>query len=157
MPSVFVNLYNNMWNTNFPLWQEGSWTERVRFWPVSRKTAVVADLTVKSWEARAPLLAVAATGKGRLLPKKQAGVTVSRPGVLVTAFGVNPDGEGTVLRVWDQTGVSGDLTVNLPGKFAMAVPVTLRGEPAGEPIRVKSGKLVFPLKAYAPASFVLKN
>ena len=26
-PTVFVNLYNNMWNTNFPLWQDGSWSE----------------------------------------------------------------------------------------------------------------------------------
>ena len=32
-PTVFVNLYNNQWATNFPEWQGGSWTSRVRFWP----------------------------------------------------------------------------------------------------------------------------
>ena len=31
--TVFVNLYNNEWNTNFPEWQDGSWSSRVRLWP----------------------------------------------------------------------------------------------------------------------------
>ena len=32
-PTVFVNLYNNEWNTNFPEWQDGTWSSRVRLWP----------------------------------------------------------------------------------------------------------------------------
>ena len=60
-PTVFVNLYNNMWNTNFPLWQDGSWCERVRFWPTS-------DLVVPAWEARVPLLAAVAEGPAGKLP-----------------------------------------------------------------------------------------
>ena len=156
-PSVFVNLYNNMWNTNFPLWQEGSWSERVRFWPTAKGTKTAADLAIKSWEARVPLLTVAATGAGTL-PATQAGIAVSRPGTLVTAFGANPDGKGTILRVWEQTGVSGNLTVTLPvgAKFTTAIPVTLRGEKTGEPVKITDGNLVFQLKAYAPASFVLE-
>jgi hypothetical protein len=156
-PSVFVNLYNNMWNTNFPLWQEGSWSERVRFWPTAKGTKTAADLAIKSWEARVPLLTVAATGAGTL-PVTQAGIAVSRPGTLVTAFGANPDGKGTILRVWEQTGVSGNLTVTLPvgAKFTTAIPVTLRGEKTGEPVKITDGNLVFQLKAYAPASFVLE-
>jgi hypothetical protein len=31
-PGLFVNLYNNMWNTNYPLWIGGSWKARLRGW-----------------------------------------------------------------------------------------------------------------------------
>lgn len=150
-PTVFVNLYNNKWNTNFPLWQEGSWTERVRLWPTG-------DLTVPGWEARVPLLTATAEGPAGTLPPAQGGLSVSRPGVLVTAFGANPDGPGTLLRVWEQAGVAGEITVTLPAsaKFARAQPVNLRGEVAGEPIRVTDRKLVFKRPAFAPASFVLE-
>ncbi len=152
-PAVFVNLYNNMWNTNFPLWIDGSWTERVRLWPTT-------DLVVPSWEARLPLLAAVADGPAGKLPTTQAGLNVSRPGVLVTAFGADPDGvnKGTLLRVWDQSGVTGDITVTLPGglKAETATPVDLRGEKTGDPIRIQDGKLIFNLHAYAPASFALQ-
>jgi len=148
--SIFVNLYNNEWHTNFPEWQRGSWTSRVRLWPA-------ADLTVPSWEARLPLLASVADGPAGKLPKTRAGLSVSRPGTLVTAFGQNPDGAGTVLRVWEQNGVTGSLTVTLPAgsKFTTATPVNLRGEKRGEPVKIKRGKLAFDLHAYAPASFIL--
>ena len=157
-PTIFVNLYNNMWNTNFPLWQDGSWSERVRFWPTSKGTATVSDLTVKSWEARLPLLAVASAGTGSG-PASQAGLSVSRPGAVVTAFGQNPDGEGTVLRVWEQAGIAGELTVQLPSgsRFHSATPVSLRGEKTGRPIQVVERRLTFRLKAYSPASFILKR
>ena len=147
--SVFVNLYNNEWHTNFPEWQEGTWNSRVRIWPT-------ADLIVPSWEARLPLLATVAEGSAGTLPKTQAGVSVSRPGVLVTAFGQNPDGAGTLLRVWDQTGVAGKVTVTLPAAFKSATPVDLRGVTHGDAMAVKNGKLVLDLKGFAPSSFVLK-
>ena len=93
------------------------------------------------------------------LPVEQAGLSVSRPGVLVTAFGANPDGEGTLLRVWEQAGVSGELTVELPGRMnpATATPVNLRGEVTGEAVPIRSGTLTFDLGAYAPASFLLSR
>lgn len=151
IPTVFVNLYNNKWNTNFPLWQEGSWTERVRLWPMS-------DLVVPGWEARVPLLAATADGSGGTLPPMQAGLSVSRPGVLVTAFGANPDGQGTLLRVWEQSGATGKLAVTLPSgaRFTTATPVNLRGEKTGEPMRIAGSELAFDLRAFAPASFILK-
>lgn len=80
-----------------------------------------------SLEARALLLAAAADGPAGNLPTSQTGITVSRLGVLVTALGQNPDGRGTLLRVWDQTGKTGKLVVTLPGKFKLARPVNLRG------------------------------
>ena len=155
-PSVFVNLYNNEWNTNFPEWQGGSWTSRVRLWPTAKNASVADALTVPSWEARLPLLAAAANGPAGKLPQTQTGLTLSRKGVLLTAFGANPDGAGTVLRVWEQGGVSGEITATLPGNFRRATPVNLRGEKLGEPVPIKDCILTFPLKAYAPASFILE-
>ena len=150
-PAVFVNLYNNEWNTNFPEWQGGSWTSRVRLWPNT-------ELNVPSWEARLPLLAATADGPAGNLPATNTGITVSRPGTLVTAFGQNPDGPGIVLRIWEQNGQAGELTVTLPAtaKCTTATPVNLRGEISGNPIAITAGKLTFPLRAYAPASFVLQ-
>ncbi len=158
-PTVFVNLYNNMWNTNFPEWQNGSWTSTVRLWPTSGDDQSK-NLVVPSWEARLSLLAPTADGPAGQLPKTQSGVSVSRPGVLVTAFGADPDGvnKGTLLRVWDQTGNTGEVTINLPPGFKAerATPVDLRGEKAGEPFRIGNDKITFKLPAYAPASFMLE-
>ncbi len=77
--------------------------------------------------------ASANTYRGKL-PVQQAGLSVSRPGVMITAFGANPDGEGTLLRVWEQAGDSGKLIVELPNetKATKATPVNLRGEKIGD-------------------------
>jgi alpha-mannosidase len=157
-PVVFINLYNNEWNTNFPLWIEGSWSERVKVWPIG-KGSVTEDLAVQSWEARMPLLAAQATGKKGTLPKSRQGLSLSRKGVLVTAFGKDPYGaEGTLLRVWEQAGKSGKITAKLPKgmKVSKATPVNLRGEISGKAIKVSFGKLKFNLGKYAPASFILE-
>ena len=37
-PLVFVNLFNNQWSTNFAQWVGGSWTSRVRLWPIEKLT-----------------------------------------------------------------------------------------------------------------------
>jgi len=101
-------------------------------------------------------LAATADGPAGKFAKTQTGLTVSRPGVLVTAFGQNPDGAGTLLRVWDQTGEAGKLVVTSrrlhhcdAGQFAR--------RKNGEPVNVRRGKIVLDLKAYAPASFILKQ
>jgi hypothetical protein len=86
-------------------------------------------------------------------------VSVSRPGVLVTAFGADPDGNpGTLLRLWDQTGVSGKVEVALPSgiNISKAVPIDLRGRTLGHAIAVHGGRIVFDLLAYAPASLLLQ-
>ncbi len=125
------------------------------------KTPADAVIATPSLEARNPLLAVAATGTGTQLPATHAGLTVSRQGALVTAFGQNPDGPGTLLRVWEQTGITGDLTVSLgapasaDSSFTTATPVNLRGEKSARPLDIKNGKLTINLHAYAPASFLL--
>ncbi|MFI5382096.1 MAG: glycosyl hydrolase-related protein [Tepidisphaerales bacterium] len=156
-PAVFVNLYNNMWNTNFPEWQGGSWSSRVRLWPTAKGSDTAAALIVPAWEARLPLLAAVAEGEAGRLPPQAAGLRLSRSGVLVTAFGHNPDGAGTLLRLWEQSGQSGDCTVQLPaGMSPTAVqPVDLRGQPGGAPVSVKDGLFTVTLKPFAPASFLL--
>jgi hypothetical protein len=158
-PTVFVNLYNNMWNTNFPYWTEGSWSERVRIWGIQPGVKTSENLAIHSSEARTPLMAIMASGNGTKLPPQQTGIAVSRKGVFVTAFGDDPDGnKGTLLRVWEQGGISGKLTVTLPKamKVLRAIPVNLRGEKEGDQIKIISGKLEFNLGAYAPASFILQ-
>jgi hypothetical protein len=99
-----------------------------------------------------------ADGSQGSLPATQTGLRLSRTGVLITAFGKDPDGNsGTLLRVWDQSGVSGQLTVELPPNFpgTQAQPVDLRGEKTDTPIPIVSGKFTLDLKAFAPASFII--
>jgi hypothetical protein len=156
-PSVYFNLFNNHWSCNYRLWNEGKWTYRFRIWSFEHYDAA-ASLITPALEARYPLQTATCDGPAGTLPKEQSGITLSRPGVLVTAFGQNPDGEGTILRVWEQAGVSGELTCKLPAvaKYVTATPVNLRGEKSGEPKTIKHGTLIFDLHAYAPASFILR-
>jgi alpha-mannosidase len=110
-------------------------------------------------EARVPLRIAGSHQPAGDLPVSQAGLTLSRKGVMVTAFGEDPDGgTGTLLRLWEQGGTSGPLTVTLPAglKAANAQPVNLRGEKTGQPIPITEGKLTLSLPAYAPASFILR-
>jgi hypothetical protein len=156
-PAVFVNLYNNMWRTDYPYWVEGSWNSRVRVWPV-RSGHLEQGLAVTSWEARLPLLLASVSGPAGALPAEQGGVAISRSGVLLTAFGPDPDGNpGTLLRVWDQSGTAGKLTITLPKslKASRAQPVTLRGEKAGPVVPIRAGHFPCSLGAYAPASYIL--
>ncbi|NLU90636.1 DUF5054 domain-containing protein [Chitinophaga sp. Ak27] len=157
VPSVFINLYNNMWNTNFRLWQDGSWSERVRVWPVNPGSSVTDNLSQNAWEARLPLLTAVADGEAGNMPASKSGLALSRKGVLVTAYGDNPDGEGTILRLWEDAGAAGECTVNL-GKDSgvkAVIPIDLHGTSAGKRINVNNGMFSFKLNKYAPASFLL--
>lgn len=156
-PVVFVHLYNNMWNTNFPDWIEGSWMSRVRLWPIGKGTGDA--IAIPAWEARVPLLAATASGAAGTLPREQAGLSLSRPGILVTAFGADPDGnKGTLLRLWNQTTEAGPVTVTLPLGFkaSRAIPVNLRGERASTPVAVYKGQFKIELGSLAPASFIVE-
>ncbi len=158
-PVVYVNLYNNQWNTNFRYWYPGTWSSRVRVWTTGKETDKNPDFTSRALEARNPLQAIVAEKGQGTLPPVQSGLKVSRKGVIVTALGADPDGNsGTLLRVWEQAGVAGKLTLALPKgmNVSMATPVNLRGEITGKPVNIKSGMLEFELNAYAPASFILE-
>ncbi len=152
-PTVYVNLFNNQWTTNFRLWNSGTWTSRVRLWSFS-KYEPGASLIEPSLSARQPALAAVAEGAAGRSPSTRSGLALSRQDVAVTAFGPNPDGEGTLLRLWEYAGKSGACLVRLPeGLSARAAqPIDLRGRPMGQPIRITGGKFAVPLKAYAPYS-----
>ena len=156
-PSVYFNLFNNQWSTNYRLWNEGKWTYRFRIWSFESYDNATA-LLMPSLEMRYPVQTVSADAPAGKLPSRQAGLSVSRPGVLITAFGANPDGKGTLLRIWEQAGVSGNAAVKLPKgmKFKKATPVNLRGEKIGKTRSIWFGKLKFELGAYAPASIILE-
>lgn len=162
-PVVYVNLYNNQWNTNFRYWYTGSWSSRVRLWTIGTGTTSEERsrmLTEQALETRNPLKAVAVERNEGKLPRYQSGIQVSRKGTVVTAFGEDPDGNsGTLLRVWEQVGIAGRLTITLPKGMdvSTATPVNLRGETSGEPILIVAGKFEWDLGAYAPASFILKK
>jgi hypothetical protein len=153
-PVARVSLFNNFWTTNFRYWIHGTVSSRVRVWPTANLDA--ASLTAPALETRQPVLVGIADGPAGILPAEQAGLTLSRPNIQVVAFGQNPDGPGMLLRVWEQCGQSGNLTVTLPGKISTATPVNLRGERLGEPLRVAAGIFSFDLPAHAPAGFVLE-
>jgi alpha-mannosidase len=80
-----------------------------------------------------------------------------RSDLLLTAFGKNPDGAGTLLRFWEMTGSSQDCVVSLPEgiKAASVQPVNLRGIPLGAPIKIENHSFVYPVQPFAPMSFVL--
>jgi hypothetical protein len=154
---VFINLYNNQWDTNFPLWQDGSWNSRVRLWVVRGGNAEK-NIITPSWETREPLVAAYSDGPRGKLPVEKTGLKLSRRGVLVTLFGPDPYSDKTLLRVWEQAGNSGSLTVNLPADFkaTKAMPVNLRGEPAGDALKIHNSTFNFKLGAFTPASFRLE-
>ena len=176
-PEVFANLYNNEWTTNFPLWIPGSWSASLRVYPVAEGADEEQAVFTPAWEIRQPCVAAFAAGgdfnaetqRSRdgmagaprmpttSVQQQGAGVSLSRRGVRVTAFCPNPDGDGIVLRVWEQAGVGGEITVSLPKgmKATVAQPVNLRGERAGEAISVKDGKFSFELSPWSPKSFSL--
>ncbi len=154
-PVIYLNLYNNQWNTNFRYWYPGTWSSRVRLAVFDRSLPAEQALSGMALAARNPLSAIAATGATGPLPATREGLRVSREGTAVTAFGTNPDGPGTLLRLWEMAGRSGDVEITLPPGFTTAQAVNLRGEPKGEPIPIRAGHFTVPVNAFAPAGFIL--
>jgi hypothetical protein len=155
--SVYVHLFNNKWNTNFRSFWNGEFSGRVRVWPIAKFTAE-RDLVTPSEETLAPLLTGLCNYKPGKLPATAQGLAVSRKGVIVAAFGPNPDGDDTLLRLWELAGTSGECTVTLPAAFegTQAQPINLRGERLGNPVPVAENQFTFALPAYTPASFTLR-
>ena len=154
--NVFVNLYNNVWSTNFTEWIEGSWSVKLKLWSVDHYDNESSIIT-PSEEFRAPLKAVMVNNNGGNLPVSAAGVQLSKKGVLLTAFGENPDGKGTILRLWEQAGSSGKCTITLPKNhaFKTALYCNLRGEPLSKEFKIND-QIEVNIKAYEPLNILLQ-
>src|SRR5665811_2045879 len=95
--------YNNQWSTNFTGWIEGSWSAKMYLWSFQGYKNEQ-SLISPNEEFRSPLKATILSGNPGNLSASKTGITLSRKGVLVTSFGPNVFGEGTVLRLWEQSG-----------------------------------------------------
>ena len=158
-PYVFLNLFNNQWTTNFRLWNSGTWSSRVRIWALDPGAGDVSDLLNPSQETRQPLQAAAATGAAGTLPATQEGLSFWRryDEIAVTAFGPNPDGPGTLLRLTLQQDPPRHFSGQLPKGFEATSlqPIDLRGRPIGNPLAVSAGQLDIRLKPFTPFSCIL--
>ena len=154
--NVFFNLYNNQWSTNFTEWVEGSWNARFYIWNIDQYSNEASIIT-PSEEIRNPLMAAIATGKEGMLPATGQGIALSAKGILVTAFGKNRDGEGDLLRLWEQDGVNTECTVSLPKEslYKLAQRCNLRGEKIGNTMKITDHSFEEKLNGYQPVSFIL--
>ena len=141
---VFVNLFNNQWNTNFRLWNEGSWKQTVRLWTFEEYDAET-SLIRPALEARFPMVGRTAPEfeKRGKQPTEASGLELSRRDVLVTSFGIDPHSGKLMLRLWEQAGKDGPCVITFPEGLSVsaAQPCDLRGRPLGEPLPVDGHRL----------------
>jgi len=154
--NVFFNLYNNQWSTNFTEWVEGSWTAKFYIWGIDNYTDGN-SIVIPSEEIRNPLMVSYTGGAAGDQAASSKGISVSEKGVLVTFFGKNRDGEGDLIRLWEQNGKTNSCTISLPdgNKYTSAQPCNLRGEKMGKAISINNNSFRVNLNANQPASFIL--
>ena len=154
--NVFFNLYNNQWSTNFTEWVEGSWSARFYLWSIDQYSNAQ-SIVIPSEEFRNPLLVALATGKPGKISPSAKGICLSEKGILITSFGKNRDGEGDLIRLWEQNGKNTTCKITLPyeSQYKFAQPCNLRGEKRGNTITVLNNTFNAQLNAYQPVSFIL--
>ncbi len=155
--TVFVNLFNNQWTTNFRLWNEGRWRTRVRLWAVGPGDASETALVAPAAEIRFPMVAVDVEGPPGARPPSAPGVGLPRSGTLVTALGPDPAGPGIRLRLWELAGRTGPVRVSLPAPWqsGTASNVDLRGTPSGRSWAFSGATVEVPVRAYSPTTLIL--
>jgi len=164
--TVFSNLYNNVWGTNFTEWVEGSHAAKFYIWSYKNYDAESSFITPAE-ETRTPLSAAfyAPTGLSFAhnyetsgeLPNMQSGVTLDRKGILVTSF--NKKGAEATVRFWEEAGRSGKCKVTLPknASFKKAYLCNLRGEQMDKNgIVIANNSFAFDIGANQPRTFILR-
>ena len=155
---VFVNLFNNQWNTNFRLWNEGSWKQTVRIWTFEKYDPET-SLIRPALEARFPMVGQTAPtpqSHGKR-PTQASGLELSRRDVLVTSFGIDPHSGKLMLRLWEQAGKDGLCAITFPEGLdvSAARPCDLRGRPLGAPLPVDGNRLKVDIGRNAPLNLEL--
>ena len=153
---VFVNLYNTQWGTNFTEWIEGSFSSKMFIWSYSKYDAEASFIT-PSEETRSALKGVFYDGPKGKSPLVAEGISLSRKGILVTAF--KDEAEGKLLRLWEQAGKSGLCKVSLPegSSFKIAYTCNLAGEISDDKgIEIIDNSFQFTIRANQPLSFILE-
>jgi hypothetical protein len=156
--TVYVNLFNTQWGTNFAEWIEGSFSHRMYIWSYSEYNPEKSLITPTE-ETRVPLYGIHFDGPAGTSATSGEGVRLSKKGVLLTAFGNNRDGEGTILRLWELAGNPGKCIVTLPSGtgFTKVQKCNLRGVPAVEQeIILKNSQFETDIPANSPLTFILK-
>jgi hypothetical protein len=154
--TVFVNLYNNQWGTNFAGWIDGSFSSKMYLWSFDEFDAERSFVT-PSEETRVLLKGVFHDGRRGNGLVSQAGVSLSRRGILLTAL--KRQEKGMLLRLWEQTGTGGPCAVTLPqgSAFTVACPCDLRGgRTCANGIEISGGTFEFTARPNQPATFILK-
>ncbi|MBI9060714.1 MAG: hypothetical protein JEZ14_01915 [Marinilabiliaceae bacterium] len=155
---LFVNLYNTQWGTNFTEWIEGSFSSKMYIWSYANYDSETSFIS-PSEETRVPLKGVFYDGSKGVMPLTQEGISLSRKGILVTAFHSNTDGDGKLLRLWEQAGKGGmcKITLSCEGHFTRAYPCNLRGEITNSKgIKITNNSFRYDIKANQPVSFIVK-
>jgi hypothetical protein len=155
---VFVNLYTNQWGTNFSEWIEGSFSSKMYIWSYDQYDSEGSFIS-PSEETRVPLKGVFYDGPAGASELTQKGLTLSRKGILLTAFKTLSDQSGMLLRLWEQAGKEGSCTITLPvgSEFKTAYPCNLRDEITGEGgIPISNQSFEIDIQANQPVSFILK-
>lgn len=153
---VFVNLYNTQWGTNFTEWIEGSFSSKMYIWSYSGYDSESSFIT-PSEETRVPLKGVFYDGPKGESPLASAGISLSRKGILLTAY--KEEGTGKLLRLWEQAGKSGlcEVTLLEGSSYNKAYPCNLRGEITDKKgMEILNNSFLFEINANQPASFILK-
>jgi len=156
--NVFINLYNNQWSTNFTEWIEGSWSSKIYVW-FGGKYDAESSLISPSNEIRSPLKGTIQGGGDGKLSAIQSNISLSEKGIAISAFIPNPDGEGFILRLWEQTGSPTKVTIKLnPAfNFKTAQPCNLRGVHYGNEIQIRNHSFQVSINGNQPLTFILKK
>lgn len=142
-------LMNNYWGTNFPAWQGGDFTFRYAI--TSDAQLDPPALTRFGLEALTPLERddVSGTQDSSSFPNRGASLLeIDNPGVTLLTWKRAEDGDGTILRLQDTTGIASDVKIHSPFlRFERAWLCNLL-EDNGAEIAIRGEDLRIPIKPF---------
>ena len=156
--SIFSWLMSNYWGTNFPSSQGGDFS--FRYSVVSGTSADPAQLTRLGWELMTPLEMdpVAARAGPAVLASNAASLLhLDNPCVVVTAFKLAEDGDGSIVRLEETVGKT--VTVRIDSDYLRVVQAWRANalEDRVAPITAVDGVVAIELKPFEVATIRMKT